>query len=111
VTLPADEIERQLDQLVRSPEAYRMNPERVPDDLPWLWPQFVMALGLIPVSFLLWIFGMGAVGDPDPTLLTMIRTACLYAGPIIGTAGGLWLLGLLVLRLFWTQQGTEKATP
>ena len=74
---------------------------------PWSWPQFSVALGLIPVSCLVWIFGMGAVGDPHPeALLTMIRTACLIASPFIGIAGGLWLAVLLVRRFFWTAKET-----
>jgi len=78
-----------------------------PDDRPWPWTQFAIAAGLIPFSFLLWVFGMDAVGDPRPYApLTLIRTACLYAAPFVGTAGGLWLLVLLVRRFLWPQKVT-----
>jgi hypothetical protein len=55
---------------------------------PWSWAQFAMAMGLFPLSFILWLVGMDAAFGP----------ACLIAAPFIAIAGGIWLLALVVRR-------------
>jgi hypothetical protein len=63
------------------------------DGRPWSWTQFAIAVGLIPIGFLLWIVGLGAAFGPDHSL-----GFCLLAGPVTGTAGALWAVVLLIRR-------------
>src|SRR4051794_1388613 len=74
----------------------QMAPEVLRDERrPWSWPQFAIALGLFPLSFLLWIVGMDAAFSPQRRPLA---SACLVAAPFVAIAGALWLLVLLVRR-------------
>jgi hypothetical protein len=75
----------------------------------WSWPQFAMALGLLPISLLVWIIGMqtadwgGHGRSPD------FGFACVVAAPFIGIAGMLWLLVLLMRGFSSMQQGEGKS--
>ena len=76
-----------------------MAPKLLPDNSrPWSWTQFAIALGLFPVSFLLWLVGMTAVFGPEHNPIALV---CLIASPFIAIAGAIWLL-VLVVRRFTT---------
>jgi hypothetical protein len=78
----------------------------VPDDAwgaagrPWSWPQFLMAISLFPVSFLVWLVGFDSAFDPHPN---PIRRLCLGLAPAIAFAGAVWI-SVLILRRFWPRQ-------
>ena len=72
---------------------------------PWSWPQFAIALGLIPFSFLVWIVGMekGVVPSSSDPFPFWLGNLCLVSSFFIGLAGGLWLL-VLLFRRFWPKR-------
>jgi hypothetical protein len=75
-----------------------MTPAVLPADRrPWSWIQFVVALSMFPVSFLMWLVGMDAAFRPAHNR-NPIGEVCLIAAPFIAIAGALWLLVLLVRR-------------
>ena len=78
----------------QSPEAIaRIKP---PNSV-WPWKQFAIAAGMVPLSFVLWIVGLGAAFNPrgDP-----LGVACLVASPFVCGSGVLWIL-VLIVRYFW----------
>jgi hypothetical protein len=79
-----------------------MAPEvRRDDRRPWSWTQFGIAVSLFPVSFVLWLVGLGDVFRPQHH---PIAGACLIAAPFVALTGALWLVVLLVRR-FTTGRG------
>jgi hypothetical protein len=75
----------------------------------WSWPQFAIALGLIPLGFLVWIVGMekGVVPSSSDQFPFWLGNLFLVAAPFIGLAGGVWLLVLLVRR-FWPKKAITE---
>jgi hypothetical protein len=61
----------------------------------WLWAQFVLASGLFPVAFLLWIVGLNDAFGPHHNPLA---AGCGIAAPFITMAGAVWLVILHVRR-------------
>jgi uncharacterized membrane-anchored protein len=64
----------------------------------WIW--FLVAIGLLPLSFLMWVNGLGASFDrnPNPISITL-----LILSPAVAIAGVVWLL-VLVVRGFWPRR-------
>jgi hypothetical protein len=64
---------------------------------PWFW--WAVAVGLLPLSFLMWVFGLqGAWSDrPEPTLGTSICAVLLILSPAVALAGVIWIVVLCVL--------------
>lgn len=79
----------------------------VPDDT-WraAWWQFAIAMGLIPLSFVMFWFGLGGVWrsdtppptDPNPGWTSM-STAILILSPAVALAGVIWILVLATLQV------------
>jgi len=78
-----------------------------PDD-PWraAWWQFAIALGLIPLSFVMWWLGLEGVWrsdtpppiDPNPGWTSM-STAILILSLAVALAGVIWILVLATLQV------------
>jgi len=72
------------------------------------WPvwQFAIAMGLIPLSFVMWWLGLEGVWrsdtpppiDPNPGW-TLMSTAILILSPAVALAGVIWILVLATLQV------------
>jgi hypothetical protein len=61
----------------------------------WIW--FLVAIGLLPLSLLMWVNGLGASFDrnPNPISITL-----LILSPAVAVVGVVWIL-VLIVRAFW----------
>jgi hypothetical protein len=77
--------------------------EKNAESTQWHWRQFAIAVGLIPLSFLMWLFGLSGVWrshtappiDPNPGW-TLICNVIMRLSPFVALAGVTWVLVLCV---------------
>jgi hypothetical protein len=78
------------------------NPERNIESTQWSWWQFAIALGLIPLSCIMFWFGLGGVWqsdtpppiDPNPGW-TLICNVLMRLAPFVALASVIWILALI----------------
>jgi hypothetical protein len=72
------------------------------------WRQFTAAVGLLPLSLLMWWFGLvGAWSDrPELSLGRLIWGLILILSPCVALTGVIWLL-VLIARLNWPSASSE----
>ena len=81
----------------------------VPDDTwraggrAWSWPQFLVAISLFPVSFLVWLVGLDSIFESHPN---PIHRLCLGLAPAIAFGGAIWI-SVLILRRYWPRKHRE----
>jgi hypothetical protein len=66
---------------------------------PWSWSQFAMAIGLLPVSLLMWAIGLESVFAPHPD---RVLGSLFVLSPLVALTGVVWVL-VLVVRRFRTR--------
>jgi hypothetical protein len=65
----------------------------------WSWPQFAMAVGLLPVALLMWAIGLESVFAPRSDRLL---GSLFVLSPLVAVSGVVWIL-VLVVRRFRTR--------
>jgi hypothetical protein len=68
----------------------------------WIW--FLVAIGLLPLSSLMWVIGLGAAFDRNPNPLSI---SLLVLSPAIAIVGAIWTLALIV-RAFWPSRRRKR---
>jgi hypothetical protein len=69
------------------------------------WKNFAIAAAMLPIGFLMWVWGMDAIGARTPNLF---QGLCLLASPFVMAFGGLWMLVLVVGRLWPSKHAASK---
>jgi hypothetical protein len=63
---------------------------------PWSWPQFAMAVGPLPLSLIMWAFGLDAVFAPHPNRAVGL---VFVLSPVVALAGIVWIVVLVVRKV------------